>query len=161
MPFMLPFQSLPDDRIPYHLFLIYLLTNLLLYSQSFILGAYKVYVCLKTAEKIFGVSSTWCFILEKYAIGLDPAKNSLGGLPAALPWGGPFFLAVVVEVLSFLPRGSCVFSETRWTRREMAGSEAEPRRTRERSSESAQAASHVFGNLKKQTECYSFSLNVL
>lgn len=61
---------------------------------------------LKTVEKVFGVSSTWCFILEKYARRLDPPENSLGGLPVVLPWGGPFFLAVAVECLCFLPWGA-------------------------------------------------------
>ena len=70
------------------------------------MGAYKVYVYLKTVEKEeFGVHLTGCFILEKYAVGLDPPQNSLGGLPAALPWGGTFFLAVSVECLPFLPWG--------------------------------------------------------
>lgn len=135
LPFMLPFQSLPDYRIPCYLCLIYLLTNLLLYSQRFMLGANKGDVCLKTVEKVFGVSSTWCFILEKYAIGLDPAENSLGGLPMALPWGGPLFLAVAVECLSFLPRwggGLCLLCG-KVDRREMAGSEAELRNKGEKS----------------------------
>lgn len=77
------------------------------------------------------MSSTCHFILEKYAVGLDPSQNNLGGLPAALPWGGPFFLAVAVECLPS-PMGAYVFFDMRWTRREMAGSEAEPQRTRER-----------------------------
>lgn len=83
-----------------------------LFSKAYF-GAYNVYVCLKTVEKVFGLSSTCCFILEKYAIGLGPAENSLGGLPAALPWGGPFFFGCGCGMLFLSLTGGCVFSEAK------------------------------------------------
>lgn len=112
------------------------------------LGANKDYVCFKTVEKVFGVSSTWCFILEKYAIGLDPAENSLGGLPTALPWGGPLFLAVAVECLSFLPRwGGQAVSSLRQGGQKGNGRVRSRAQKQGREVQSQNATSYDFGNL--------------
>lgn len=78
-----------------------------IFTEKFTVLFSKVYfgglqsLCLfKNCRKQFGVSSTWCSILGKHAIGLDSPQNRLGRLPKTRPRGGrPFFLALAVECL--------------------------------------------------------------
>lgn len=95
----------PYLRLKHFLPILFLENFTALFSKIYFGGLQSLCLFKNCRRKVFGVSSTWCFILEKYAIRLDPPQNSLGGLPTALPWGGPSFLAVAMECLSFLSWG--------------------------------------------------------
>lgn len=134
---MLPLQSWSDHRIPYHLFLTHLLKNLLLILKVYFGGLQSLYLFKNCRKKAFVVSSAWCFILEKYATGLDQPQKSLGGLPGALPWGGPLFSAMAVECLPLLSGGP--MASLRWGGPEgkWQGQKQSPRQEGRESPESA------------------------